>query len=89
MFAGINIYLCFWGKTMFAGLIFAVSSGLVSYLDTWIMFAWHLFLRFTDGSEIRQLNLSQTLTRKTAGTAENPARQQTTTCDTHIYVKYY
>ncbi len=31
MFAGINLYIL---KTMFAGLIFAVSSGLFTYLGT-------------------------------------------------------
>ncbi len=46
------------GKTMSAGL--AVSSGLVSYLGTWIMFAV-FFLRFKYGHEIRQINPSQTL----------------------------
>ncbi len=38
-----------------------LSSGLVSYLGTRIMFAGYLILRFKDGREIRQINTSQTL----------------------------
>ncbi len=36
-------------------LIFVVSSGLVSYLGTWIMFGGYLFLRFKDGRESCQI----------------------------------
>ncbi len=48
-------------KACLRGLIFAVSSGLVSYLVTWIMFAGYLILRFEDGRKIRQINPPQTL----------------------------
>ncbi len=43
------------------GLIFAASSGLVTYLGTWIMFAGNLFLLFKDGREIHQINPPQTV----------------------------
>ncbi len=60
MFTGVNVYV-FETKPCSRGLIFAVSSGLVSYLSTKIMFVGYLFLRFKDGREIRQINPSQTL----------------------------
>ncbi len=60
MFAGVNVCV-FETKPCSRRLIFAVSSSLVGYLDTSIMFAGYLFLRFKDGREIRQINPSQTL----------------------------
>ncbi len=35
-------------KKMFGGLIFAVSSGLVNYLDTHELSLWVFILRFKD-----------------------------------------
>ncbi len=60
MFAGINVCV-FEAKPCLWGLIFAVSSGLVSFFGTWIIFAGYLFLQFKDGCEIHQINLSQIL----------------------------
>ncbi len=60
MFAGI-IVCVFEAKACSRGLIFAVGSGLVSYLITGIMFAGYLILWFEDGREIRQINPLQTL----------------------------
>ncbi len=60
MFAGINVCV-FETKPCSRGLIFAISSGLVSYLGTYILFERDLFLRLKDGREIRQINPSQTL----------------------------
>ena len=54
MFAEINVCV-FETKPWLQGLIFAVSSGLVNYLCE------HLFLRFNDGHEFRQISPSQTL----------------------------
>ncbi len=52
MFVGINVCV-FEAKPCLRGLIFAVSSRLVSYLGTWIVcivFIWHL--RFKDAHEL-------------------------------------
>ena len=57
MFAGINICV-FETKLCLQGLIFADSSGLVSHLGTWILFAGYLFLRFKGVREIHQINPS-------------------------------
>ena len=70
-------------------------GGGVLYLVCFLFFKCRYleYYRCTATSIVTSLpgfHVSHFKTRKTAGTAENPARQQTTfICDKQIYIKYY
>ncbi len=60
MFAGINVCV-FDAKPCLRGLIFAVISGLVSYLDTWIVcvvfiFAIYMWSRNSPNKSLTNIN---------------------------------